>query len=87
MKPGLEPGLKLGVQVVKIPLSSLSQDALRSIIESFVLREGTDYGDEQHVGEHDLDGKCAAVLRQLEAGEAEINFDPETETIDIRPVG
>ena len=72
---------------MKIPISSLSQDALRSIIESFVLREGTDYGDEQQAGEHDLDAKCAAVLRQLEAGEAEINFDPETETIDIRPVG
>ena len=72
---------------MKIPISSLSQDALRSIIESFVLREGTDYGDEQQAGEHDLDAKCAAVLRQLEAGEAEINFDPDTETIDIRPVG
>ena len=72
---------------MKIPISSLSQDALRSIIESFVLREGTDYGDEQQAGEHDLDAKCTAVLRQLEAGEAEINFDPDTETIDIRPVG
>lgn len=71
---------------MKIPLTSLSADALRSIIESFVLREGTDYGDEHRPGEHDLDAKCAAVLRQLEAGEAEIDFDPETETIDVRPV-
>lgn len=71
---------------MKIPHSSLSADALRSIIESFVLREGTDYGDEQHPGEHGLDAKCAAVLRQLEAGEAEIDFDPETETIDVRLV-
>ena len=72
---------------MKIPLSSLSADALRSIIESFVLREGTDYGQEIHPGEHGLDAKCAAVQRQLEAGEAEIDFDPETETIDIRPTG
>ncbi len=71
---------------MKIPLASLSAEALRSIIESFVLREGTDYGDEQRSGEHALDAKCAAVLRQLEAGEAEIDFDPDTETIDIRPV-
>jgi uncharacterized protein YheU (UPF0270 family) len=71
---------------LKIPPSSLSADALRSIIESFVLREGTDYGDEQRSGAHDLNGKCAAVMRQLEAGEAEIDFDPETETIDVRPV-
>ena len=71
---------------MKIPHDSLSADALRSIIESFVLREGTDYGDEQQPGQHDLDAKCAAVLRQLEAGEAEVDFDPDTETIDIRPV-
>ena len=72
---------------MKIPLSSLSADALRSIIESFVLREGTDYGHEEHPGEYGLDAKCAAVQRQLEAGEAEIDFDPETETIDIRSTG
>ncbi|MEM8766968.1 MAG: YheU family protein [Pseudomonadota bacterium] len=66
---------------MKIPTNSLSAEALRSIIEAFVLREGTDYGP----AEHDLDSKCAAVLRQLEAGEAEIDFDPDTESIDIRP--
>ena len=71
---------------MKIPHASLSADALRRIIESFVLREGTDYGDEPAPGQHGLDAKCAAVLRQLEAGEAEIDFDPETETIDVRPV-
>jgi hypothetical protein len=65
---------------VKIPISNLSADALRSIIEAFVLREGTDYGQE----DHDLESKCAAVLRQLRSGEAEIDFDPETETVDIR---
>lgn len=67
---------------MKIPLTSLSAQALRSIIESFVLREGTDYG----YAEHDLDAKCAAVLRQLEGGEAQIDFDPETQTTDIRLV-
>jgi len=67
---------------VKIPLSSLSREALDGIIESFVLREGTDYGHD----EHELTGKCRAVRRQLESGEAEIDFDPDTETVDIRPV-
>ncbi|MGD8416623.1 MAG: YheU family protein [Pseudomonadales bacterium] len=68
---------------MKIPLTSLSADALAGIIEAFVLREGTDYGPV----EHDLEGKCRAVRRQLDAGEAEISFDPDTGTIDIRPVG
>ncbi len=66
---------------MKIPVSSLSGDVLRSIIEGFVLREGTDYGP----ADYDLDAKCQAVLRQLEAGEAVIDFDPATETVDIRP--
>lgn len=66
---------------MKISLEELSRNALQGIIEAFVLREGTDYGHQ----EIDFEGKCAAVQRQLEAGEAEICFDPETETIDIRP--
>lgn len=67
---------------MKIPLESLSEAALLSIIQSFVLREGTDYGHSDHA----LTAKCQAVRRQLEAGEAEIDFDPDTETVDIRPV-
>ena len=66
---------------MKIPVSSLSTEVLLSIIEGFVLREGTDYGP----GEHDLQTKSQAVMRQLQAGEAEIDFDPTTETVDIRP--
>jgi len=66
---------------MKIPLESLSPAALDGIIESFVLREGTDYGPR----EFDLGSKCAAVRRQLERGEAEICFDPVTGTTDIRP--
>jgi len=65
---------------MKIPLETLSDDALAGIIESFVLREGTEYG----LGDHALEDKCREVRRQLEAGEAEIDFDPVTETIDIR---
>ena len=68
---------------MKIPADSLSDDALMGIIESFVLREGTDYGP----GEYDLAAKCRAVRRQILAGEAEILFDSGTESIDIRPVG
>jgi len=67
---------------LKIPLTTLSETALGGIIEAFVLREGTDYGHE----EHDLIEKCQMVRRQLEAGEAEIDFDPETQSVDIRPV-
>lgn len=68
-------------QILKIVLEQLSEDALQGIIEAFVLREGTDYGHR----EVDFAGKCISVRRQLESGDAEICFDPETQSIDIRP--
>jgi uncharacterized protein len=64
---------------VFIPHTELSADALRGVMESFVLREGTDYGER----EFSLEQKLAHVYRQLERGEARIVFDPNTETIDI----
>ena len=64
---------------VDVPHSELAPETLRAVIESFVLREGTDYG------EHDVDfeTKVAQVRRQLDAGEAQIVFDPDSESIDI----
>ena len=67
---------------VFVPHTELSPEALRGVIESFVLREGTDYG----AREFTLEEKLAHVHRQLESGEARIVFDPNTETIDIIPV-
>jgi uncharacterized protein YheU (UPF0270 family) len=64
---------------VVIPFRELSPEALRGVIESFVLREGTDYGELEYT----LDEKVAHVMRQLERGEARIEFDPNTETVDI----
>jgi uncharacterized protein YheU (UPF0270 family) len=63
---------------VVVPLGDLSPDALRGIVESFVNREGTDYGRDYSLAE-----KVNQVVRQLERGEARITFDPETETINI----
>lgn len=62
-----------------IPLKELSPEALRGVVEAFVLREGTEYG----VREFTLDEKVAHVMRQLERGEAHVVFDPESETVDI----
>lgn len=64
---------------VEVPYDQLSPEALRGVIESFVLREGTEYGERDVA----LDTKIAQVLRQIERGEARILFDPNTETIDI----
>jgi uncharacterized protein YheU (UPF0270 family) len=64
---------------VTVPHTELRPDLLRSVVESFVLREGTDYGER----EVSLESKIASVVRQLERGEAQIIFDPQSESIDI----
>jgi len=69
----------VAVEPVLVPHSELSPDILRAVIESFVLREGTDYGE--HEGS--LDQKVGAVMRQLVRGEAQILFDPATESVAI----
>lgn len=64
---------------VVVPYTELSADALRGVLESFVLREGTEYGQR----DFSLDEKVAHVLRQLRRGEAQIVFDPASETVDV----
>jgi uncharacterized protein YheU (UPF0270 family) len=65
--------------MVRVPHTELSSDLLRAVIESFVLREGTDYGEREFT----LEEKVARVVRQLERGEAQIIFDPKTESVDV----
>jgi uncharacterized protein YheU (UPF0270 family) len=64
---------------ITIPHTELPADVLRRVIESFVLREGTDYGEK----EYSLEQKVARVLGQLERGDAQIVFEPESESVDI----
>ena len=58
----------------------LSEAALIGVIEDFVTREGTEYG--QH--ETSLEAKVATVKRQLEKGLAVIVFDAESETCSVQ---
>jgi len=64
---------------VEVPHTQLSRDALRGVVESFVLREGTDYGER----DASFESKVADVMRQLERREAVIMYDPGTDSIDI----
>jgi uncharacterized protein YheU (UPF0270 family) len=64
---------------VEVPATQLSPEALRAVVESFVLREGTDYG----AREYSLDEKVQQVLQQLQRGDARIVIDPHTETVQI----
>lgn len=64
--------------MLTIPWLSLSDDALAGVIEEFVTREGTDYGYEVS-----LEEKYLEVRRQLERGEAQINYDEESMTCTL----
>jgi uncharacterized protein YheU (UPF0270 family) len=66
-------------QSVVVPYAELAADLLHAVVESYVLREGTDYGER----EFSLEEKVAHVIGQLKRGEAQIMFDPETETVSI----
>ena len=66
-----------------IPFKGLSPEALRCVIEEFVTRDGTDYGE----SEIPLDTKIQQVLNQLHAGKVVITFDKKTETCNIVPSG
>jgi uncharacterized protein len=66
---------------VQVPYTELSAELLRAVVESFVLREGTDYGQR----ELSLDEKVARMIGQLKRGEASIVFDPDTDSVTILP--
>jgi len=68
--------------MTQIPYQMLSAELLRSVIEEYVTREGTDYGGPVST----LEEKVSQVLAQLMRGEATVTFDPETERCDIRPI-
>lgn len=64
---------------VAVPHGELSPEALRGVIEAFVLREGTDYGER----DVPFEDKVEQVMRQLERGEAQIVFEPADSTVTI----
>lgn len=64
---------------VEVPTAALSPEALRSVLESFILREGTDYGRE----EISLAKKVDNLTRQITNGSAHLIFDPNTESINF----
>jgi uncharacterized protein YheU (UPF0270 family) len=64
---------------VVVPYTELRADLLHAVVESYVLREGTDYGER----EFSLAEKVSHVISQLKRGEVHIVFDPESETVSI----
>ncbi|TDB47285.1 YheU family protein [Photorhabdus luminescens] len=64
-----------------IPWQQLAPETLLNLIESFVLREGTDYGED----EKSLEQKVADIRRQLERGDVMLVWSELHESINIVP--
>ena len=64
-----------------IPWQDLDPETLDNLIESFVLREGTDYGEY----ERSLADKVADVKQQLKRGEAVLVWSELHETVHSLP--
>jgi len=62
-----------------IPYQQISPEALQGLIEEFITREGTDYGEV----EFSLAQKVKQVEQQLARGEIAIVFDLATESVSI----
>ena len=62
-----------------IPWQDLAPETLDNLIESFVLREGTDYGEQ----ERSLEQKVSDVKRQLKSGDVVLVWSELPETVNI----
>jgi len=68
---------------MEIPYTELSDEALRGIIEEYITREGTEYG----AREFSLEQKIEHVRQQLLRREIKINFEEESQSCNLVPVG
>lgn len=62
---------------IEVDPNSLSPEAVQGILESFVLREGTDYGST----EISLEKKVENLQRKIRRKEIVLVFDPQSESI------
>lgn len=62
-----------------IPFDTIDEETLQSLVESFVLREGTDYGEV----EISLQEKVEQIIEQLRSGDIVIEYSEEHESVNI----
>jgi len=62
-----------------IPYQAINTQTLRSMIEEFVTRDGTDYGEQELT----LDTKVEQVIGFLKVGKAVVQYDESLEICEI----
>ncbi len=64
-----------------IPPEKLTLEVIRGIVEAFITREGTDYGER----EFSLQDKVRHLMPQVLRGEVLIVYDDATESVNLVP--
>jgi len=62
-----------------IPFQELEKHTLQALVESFILREGTDYGD----GEVSLEDKSSQIIEQIKSAKILIVYSELHESCDL----
>lgn len=62
-----------------IPYQDISSDALDNLIDEFVLREGTEYGE----SDFSLEEKSKSVLLQIKSGDVVIIYSELNENVSL----
>lgn len=77
--PLTEPDEPLAAEPIEIPLEHLSPEVLQAVIEEYITREGTDYGQQ----EYSLEQKVGQIRTGLASGRVMIVYDPLTESCTL----
>ena len=64
---------------MQIPIEKLPPETLDRVIEEFICRSGTDYGEKEYT----LEEKVAQVRSQLHSGRAILTWDEDSESCNI----
>jgi len=65
--------------VIEVPWQQLSESALAGVVEEFIHREGTDYGER----ELSLPEKTERLMIQLKQGDIKLVYDPASESCTL----
>lgn len=65
---------------MEIPYQELEEKTLRAVIEEFISREGTEYGE----FEYSLEQKVQQIKDQLKKGNIILNYDSESQSCHLQ---
>jgi uncharacterized protein YheU (UPF0270 family) len=64
---------------IEVPWQQLSEETFNALMESFIGREGTDYGEVEMT----MEQKQQQLMSQIKAGQAVIVFDEDSQSCNL----